>query len=182
MDLGSPVSIDGIIIACVGLVMPFVIYWKAKHDAAKMVSGMKGDILIVAEKITKDMALSINAMLDSTKQDAIDILNELKKDLADAPEILGKVFATTLSKSIGGMISGDTRLDKGLATRVMADVVNSQDPLVQMVLGQAKNTLPFLNEHPELMPQVIGMIQKFLPNLKLGGNSTQKPQEQKLGL
>ena len=181
METLFPVSLDALIIAAVGLIVPLMLYRKAKGEMNKAAESFRNDLLLVVEKSTENMG----KLLTDTKADAITVINELKQDLADAPEVLGQKFAQTLAKSFGGMLSGDSRLDKGLAKRMVEDFTTSQDPMVQMILGQAKNTLPYLSEQPELMPQVAGLIQKFLPNVfgnKSENSPSQGQKEKKLGL
>ena len=152
------------------LVMPWILYWKARSD------------------MRRSMEKSIETVMDSAedfKKDAIQIINELKADVAAAPQIIGAQLAKSFSGQLGGLLSGSGRLDKGLASRLFNDFTKSQSPIAQWLIEYGKESIPFLQEHPELIAEVLPHLSKLAPGLGglLGGGGDSKPEpKSKLGL
>ena len=96
-----------------------------------------------------------------TRRDVIQIINELKADLPTSLNLLGKAMFKSVKSSEGAALSADTRLDKGLASRMVDDFLGSQSPLAKMALDYGKESIPYLREHPELLPQLITYAREF---------------------
>lgn len=161
------------------LVMPWILYWKARSD---MRASMEKSIETVMDS-AQDLKKEVLDSAEDFKKDAIQIINELKADVAAAPQIIGAQLAKSFSGQLGGLLSGSGRLDKGLASRLFNDFTKSQSPIAQWLIEYGKESIPFLQDHPELIAEVLPHLSKLAPGLGglLGGGDS-KPPERKSNL
>lgn len=93
------------------------------------------------------------------------------------------VFFTKIKFGGMGEISGQSRLEKGLQNAVMDDVINSQSPILGMIIEQFPQVKSYLMKHPNAIPQVLGMLAPLLQGqglknmfgAKTGSASTPNP-------
>ena len=95
------------------------------------------------------------------RKDTIQLINELKNDLPTSIELLGKAMWKSVKGGIGATASAESRLDQGLARRMTDDFLSSQSPWAKMLLDYGKESIPYLKEHPELITQLLPMVQQF---------------------
>lgn len=116
------------------------------------------------------------------RKDTIKLVNELKNDLPTALTLLGKAMGKTSRAIDAAGASAEARIDKGLATRMMDDFLESQSPWAKMLLDYGKNSIPYLKEHPELITQIVPLAQQFFGARAGEGQQRTNKKEPFLGL
>lgn len=109
------------------------------------------------------------------RRDAIHIINELKSDLPAALGILGKSLAHSKNSMVAAAASADSRLDKAVSERLLSDFLNSQSPWAKLLLEYGKETVPFLQDHPEAIETLLPLIQKYLGAMGAKDLSSNEP-------
>lgn len=65
-----------------------------------------------------------------------------------------------------GQKSGEVRIEKGLQSAMLTDVIDAQSPIIGMVMEQFPQVKAYLMKHPNAIPQVLNMVAPLLQNVK----------------
>lgn len=90
-------------------------------------------------------------------------------------EALGSSFAKSMKFSFLGSLSGQARLEKGLKTAMVQDVIDNQAPLINLIgdfLGI--NTKKYIAKHPEAFLQLLPKLAPILQNSFKKGSSHER--------
>lgn len=77
-----------------------------------------------------------------------------------------------------GQKSGEARLEKGLQNAMMSDVIDSQSPLLGIVMEQFPQVKNYLLKHPNAIPQVLQMVAPLLQGKGFKGGSSNEYRSQ----
>jgi hypothetical protein len=64
--------------------------------------------------------------------------------------------------SLMGQKSGEVRLEKGLQSAMLDDMINASNPLIGMIMEQFPSVKSYLMKHPNALPQILSMIGPLL--------------------
>jgi len=115
------------------------------------------------------------------RKDTIQMIDELKKDLPTAVDLLGKSLFKSVKGSNAAESANGVRMDKAVGERLLNDFLGSQPPLATMALDYGKETIPFLREHPVALEYALPYIQKFFGGGMCLGSPAGNRKERNLG-
>lgn len=126
-----------------------------------LISVQLGSILVLGWIIVRGAKNAVESAMIEAESFTIDLVNELKKEAVEALPILASKAAESMKYSLMGQKSGDARLEKGMNEALVSDVINQSNPLIGMIMDQFPQGKEYLAKHPDALPQILDLIQKF---------------------